>query len=65
MAFILHLFFLYDSIKEEWIKLSEFKNLKQLEIEDIKVVTWQHKSYKINTLVFESYEKKSRFLAAF
>ena len=39
MALILHLFFLYDSIKEEWIKLSEFKNLKQLEIEDIKVVT--------------------------
>ncbi len=39
MTFILHLFFLCDSIKEEWIKLSEFKNLKPLEIEDIKVVT--------------------------
>ena len=39
MTLILHLFFLYDSIKEEWIKLSEFKNLKRLEIEDIKVVT--------------------------
>ena len=39
MTLILHLFFLYDSINEGWIKLSEFKNLKQLEIEDTKVVT--------------------------
>ena len=39
MTLILHLFFLYDSINKEWIKLSEFKNLKPLELEDIKVVT--------------------------